>query len=110
MSFQSIESLQDHGIAFNDIQKLTDAGYHTVESIAHATTRKLAEIKGISEAKVIKLKGIAKGLIPMEFQTAFDQLESRKGIVKLTTGSVELDKLLEGGTSLGGIYLYHLID
>lgn len=47
-------------MASNDIEKLKDAGFHTVESIAHATTRKLTDVKGISEAKVSKLKGIVK--------------------------------------------------
>jgi DNA repair protein RAD51 len=42
----------EQGIASSDIQKLNDAGYHTVESIAHATVRKLSEVKGISENKV----------------------------------------------------------
>lgn len=78
--------LQEHGIAANDIQKLNDAGYHTVESIAHATSRKLCEVRGISEGKVVKLKDIVKGLVPMDFKTAADALEDRKSICLLTTG------------------------
>jgi DNA repair protein RAD51 len=59
--------------------------------------RKLSEVKGISEAKVLKLKEAVKNLVPMDFKTAADALEDRKSMVTLTTGSVELDKLLEGG-------------
>jgi len=103
VNYQTLEVLIEHGIAANDIQKLNDAGFHTVESIAHATTRKLADVKGISEAKVNKLKVVAKALVPMEFKTAFDALEDRKHLVTLTTGSVELDKLLEGGVETGSI-------
>jgi hypothetical protein len=33
-SFQTIEVLQDHGIAANDIEKLRNAGFHTVESVS----------------------------------------------------------------------------
>ena len=33
VNFQSLEILQEHGIAANDIQKLQNAGYHTVESV-----------------------------------------------------------------------------
>jgi DNA repair protein RAD51 len=95
--------LQEHGIAANDIQKLTNAGYHTVESVAHATTRKLCDVKGISEAKVAKLKEIVKSMVPMDFKTAADALEDRKSLVTLTTGAVELDKLLEGGIETGSI-------
>ena len=65
MTYQGLEILQEHGIAVNDIQKLNDAGYHTVESVAHATTRRLSDVKGISEAKVAKLKDIVKSLVPM---------------------------------------------
>jgi len=101
--YQALDSLLEHGIAANDIQKLNDAGYHTVESIAHATTRKLSDVKGLSEAKVFKLKNAAKSLVPMEFKTAFDALEDRKSLVCLTTGSTELDKLLEGGIETGSI-------
>lgn len=33
VQYQAIEALQEHGIAANDIQKLQNAGYHTVESV-----------------------------------------------------------------------------
>lgn len=32
-AFQTLDVLQEHGIAANDIQKLQNAGYHTVESV-----------------------------------------------------------------------------
>jgi hypothetical protein len=32
-SFQTIEVLQEHGIAANDIEKLRNGGFHTVESV-----------------------------------------------------------------------------
>mmetsp|Transcript_15467 Transcript_15467/g.31741 ORF Transcript_15467/g.31741 Transcript_15467/m.31741 type:complete len:349 (-) Transcript_15467:302-1348(-) len=101
--YQPLEMLSEHGIAANDLQKLQNAGYHTVESIAHATTRKLSDVKGISEAKVTKLKEIVKQLVSMEFKTAADALEDRQSIAMLTTGSVEIDKLLEGGIETGSI-------
>jgi hypothetical protein len=33
VSYQTLDVLQEHGIAANDIQKLNAAGYHTVESV-----------------------------------------------------------------------------
>jgi hypothetical protein len=33
ISFQPLETLMDHGIAANDIQKLQAAGFHTVQSV-----------------------------------------------------------------------------
>ena len=103
VSYQSLDILQEHGVAANDIQKLNDAGFHTVESVAHATVRKLTEVRGLSEAKVLKLKEIVKTMVPMDFKTAADALEDRKALVTLTTGSTELDKLLEGGIETGSL-------
>ena len=103
VGYQPLDLLQEHGVAANDIQKLNDAGFHTMESIAHSTVRKLSEVRGLSEAKVMKLKDIVKQLVPMEFKTAADALEDRKSLVCLTTGSTELDKLLEGGIETGSL-------
>lgn len=103
VNYQSLEILQEHGVAINDIQKLNDAGFHTIESVAHTTVRKLSEVRGLSEAKVIKLKEIVKTMVPMDFKTAADALEDRKQLVTLTTGSTELDKLLEGGIETGSL-------
>lgn len=33
VSYQSLDILQEHGVAATDIQKLNAAGYHTVESV-----------------------------------------------------------------------------
>lgn len=33
VTYQTLEILQEHGIASNDIQKLMMAGYHTIESV-----------------------------------------------------------------------------
>ena len=46
--------------------------------IAHATVRKLSEVKGISEAKVNKLKEVVKAMVPMDFKTAADALVDRQ--------------------------------
>ena len=77
--------------------------FSALRQVAHATTRRLSDVKGISEAKVNKLKEIVKHMVSMEFQTAADALETRKNILHLTTGSVEIDKLLEGGIETGSI-------
>ena len=60
-SFQRIEMLENFGVTKQDILKLKGGGFHTVESIAHSTTRKLMDTKGISEQKATKLKDIIKG-------------------------------------------------
>ena len=71
--------------------------------IAHTTKRKLQDVEGISEATVVKLKQSAKELVPMEFVTAADKFQNRKDIAQITTGSTEVDKLLQGGIETGSI-------
>ena len=71
--------------------------------MAYSTKRLLCNIKGFSEAKVDKLMAEAMKLVPMGFTTATDMALQREDMVKITTGSTELDKLLEGGIETGSI-------
>jgi len=101
--FHQIVELSNHGINNSDIQKLNDAGFCTVEAVAHATIRKLCDVKGISDQKAQKLKEVAYKICPMGFQTATEALKQREDIISLTTGSKELDRLLEGGIETGSL-------
>ena len=47
--------LQQCGINANDVKKLEEAGFHTVEAVAYAPKKELINIKGISEAKADKI-------------------------------------------------------
>ena len=82
---------------------LLSAGYHTVESVAYATRKALTSIKGISEAKADKLLAEASKIVPMGFTTATEYHKHRQEVIHLTTGSKELDKLLQGGIETGSI-------
>jgi Helix-hairpin-helix domain len=50
-----VEKLQESGIHQQDIKKLTDAGFHTVEAVAYTSKKNLISIKGISEQKAEKI-------------------------------------------------------
>jgi DNA repair protein RAD51 len=50
-----INKLQEAGIHPQDIKKLADAGFHTVESVAYTAKKNLISIKGISEQKAEKI-------------------------------------------------------
>lgn len=50
------QGLQELGIAAADIKKLKEGGINTIEAVAFASKKELSEIKGISEAKVVKIK------------------------------------------------------
>ena len=50
-----VSKLQEAGIHPQDIKKLTDAGLHTVESVAFTPKKALLAIKGISDQKADKI-------------------------------------------------------
>ncbi|XP_017491053.1 PREDICTED: DNA repair protein RAD51 homolog 1 isoform X2 [Rhagoletis zephyria] len=99
----SITKLEVNGISNNDIKRLQEAGFHTVESIAFSPKKLLLQIRGFSDAKADKILTEAIKLVPMGFTTATSIYQKRSEIVMLTTGSKELDKLLGGGIETGSI-------
>ncbi|XP_066355417.1 DNA repair protein RAD51 homolog B isoform X2 [Miscanthus floridulus] len=98
-----IEQLQASGIAALDVKKLKDAGLCTVESVAYSPRKDLLQIKGISEAKVDKIIEAASKLVPLGFTSASQLHAQRLEIIQLTTGSRELDQILDGGIETGSI-------
>ncbi|KAI2573591.1 RAD51 isoform 4 [Pan troglodytes] len=56
---QPISRLEQCGINANDVKKLEEAGFHTVEAVAYAPKKELINIKGISEAKADKILAVA---------------------------------------------------
>lgn len=98
-----IGKLEQHGVSASDIRKLEEHGYHSVESLAYATKKQLVAVKGISETKADKIAIEAAKLVPMGFTTATEFHQRRSEIIQITTGSKELDKLLQGGFETGSI-------
>ena len=98
-----VKVLEQHGISATDCKKLQDAGFYTVESVVYAPRKKLLEIKGISEQKADKIQIEAMKLVPTGFTTATEMHLKRSQIIQVTTGSKELDKLLNGGIETGSI-------
>uniref|UniRef100_A0A8C7ZN18 Meiotic recombination protein n=1 Tax=Oryzias sinensis TaxID=183150 RepID=A0A8C7ZN18_9TELE len=95
--FQDIDLLQKHGINMADIKKLKLVGICTVKGIQMTTRKALCNIKGLSEAKVEKIKEAAGKVLNVGFQTAFEYSSKRKQVFHISTGSQEFDKLLGGG-------------
>ncbi|KAK1881523.1 Meiotic recombination protein DMC1/LIM15 like [Dissostichus eleginoides] len=95
--FQDIDLLQKHGINMADIKKMKLVGICTVKGIQMTTRKALCNIKGLSEAKVEKIKEAAGKMLNVGFQTAFEYSSKRKQVFNITTGSLEFDKLLGGG-------------
>ena len=97
-------SLGGAGITTQDVANLIESGYATVESIAFTPIKKLMdEVSGIGEMKAKNLKEASRKIVPMGFECATVFLNTRKQMVRLTTGCNALDALLHGGIESGGI-------
>ncbi|CAL1370559.1 unnamed protein product [Linum trigynum] len=98
-----VELLQESGIASVDVKKLKEAGLCTVESVAYSPRKELLQIKGISEAKVDKIIEAVSKLVPLGFTSASELHVQKLNLVQITSGSRDLDKILEGGIETGSI-------
>jgi DNA repair protein RadA len=92
--YEFIEDLPGVGPATS--QKLRDLGYHTVESLAMATSRELEPI-GVSEKKACQIIEAARSAIGISFIRADELFKMRQAVLRITTGSKALDKLVDGG-------------
>lgn len=89
----------------SDIKKLQEAGLTTIGSVLQCSTRDLIAIKGLTEARIEKIREAAKKLDcrGKTFKTGLEVKEKRKHIVHITTGSTALDKILGGGIETASI-------
>ncbi|MEM3457906.1 MAG: DNA repair and recombination protein RadA [Candidatus Bathyarchaeia archaeon] len=92
--FEFLEDLP--GIGPATAQKLKELGYHTVESLAMATARELEPV-GISEKKAFAIIEAARSSIGISFIRADELLKMRQNVLRLTSGSKALDRILDGG-------------
>jgi DNA repair protein RadA len=93
---RSVESLP--GVGEATAEKLREAGYITVESLAVATVAELREAAEIGESQAKKIIAAARRTSEIgAFLTADKVLERRKTVGWITTGSKSLDSLLGGG-------------
>jgi DNA repair protein RadA len=90
------ERLEDLDIGSATSKKLRELGFHTVESLAMATAKEL-EQAGISKANAEKLIRKARSCMPLQFIRGDELVKMRRNVLRLTTGSSMLDKLLGGG-------------
>jgi DNA repair protein RadA len=93
---RSLESLP--GVGEATAEKLREAGYKSIESIAVATVAELREAAEMGEIQAKKIIEAAKKVAEIgTFITADKVLERRKTVGWITTGSKQLDTLLGGG-------------
>ncbi len=85
------------GVGPKIAEKLKEAGYVDLMSIAAASPSQLAEAAEIGESVATKIIDAARSKLKMGFESATEVLKRRQEIGKITTGSKNLDNLLSGG-------------
>lgn len=93
----SIDKLQEHSINMADITKLKSGGVCTVKGLLMCTRKELCNIKGITDQKIDKMIEAAQKIEGLGFYKATIVLLKREKLRRITTGSMNLDKLLLGG-------------
>ncbi|KAI0784972.1 Rad51-domain-containing protein [Abortiporus biennis] len=95
--FDNVDELQQHGINMQDILKLKAAAINTVSGVNMTTRRQMLKIKGMSDAKVEKIKEAAHKILGSSFATGLEIQEKRKRVLIISTGSKNVDTILGGG-------------
>ncbi len=97
-------SIQDlPGVGPATAEKLKEAGFDTLLSLAVASPGELVEAVGLTEATARKVIQAARKSMNMGFESGEELLEKRKNILRITLGSKAFDDLLGGGFESGGI-------
>lgn len=91
------------GVGAATAEKLTDAGFKDLMSIAVSSPGELNEVAGMGEAASRKIINFARNHLDMGFESGDQLLKKRERVVKIKTGSSALDALLGGGVEAGAI-------
>lgn len=98
------ENLQDlPGVGKKTAEKLEEAGYDNLMSIATMSAADLNEFADIGETTANKIIRAAREELDLGYETGKDKLEERESMRKIKTGSDEVDDLLDGGVETGSI-------
>ncbi len=85
------------GVGPKTVEKLEDAGYAEMMSLATASSGIIAAVADVGEGTAAKIINAARDALDMGFENGLKALERRKLVKKITTGSKTLDNLLGGG-------------
>jgi DNA repair protein RadA len=91
------------GVGPATVDKLGDAGFDSLLSVAVASPSKLGEASGVSGAVARKIIQVARDKLNMGFETGLDLLKKREQVIKVTTGSSNFNTLVGGGFESGSI-------
>ncbi len=105
MAEDSIENIP--GIGEKTAEKLRESGFTDTMSIAASSSGVLSAAAGIGNDTAEKIIAEARKLLKMGFEPATESLKKRQLMGRITTGSLELDKMLGGGIETQAITEMH---
>jgi DNA repair protein RadA len=91
------------GVGAATAEKLIQAGYDNLLSIAVATPGEMVDVASVTESAARKMINFCRDDLEMGFETGEDVLKRRDSVLKLRSGSPALDGLLGGGFETGAI-------
>jgi len=95
------------GVGDKIAEKLKSAGYIDMMAVAAAAPWELEDSAGLGEGTAGKIIQAARDTLEMGFESATKILERRQKIVKISTGSKNLNNLIGGGMETGATYEFH---
>ena len=100
----NVNKIQDlPGVGAATAEKLEQAGFRDLMSVAVATLGELCETAGVSESVARKMVNAARDSMKMGFETGTDVLKKREEVNKISTGSEAFNTLMGGGFETGAI-------
>jgi DNA repair protein RadA len=91
------------GVGEKTADKLKEAGYDDLMSIATMSSGDLGEVADLGEKKSQKIITAARQELDLGFETGKDKYETRKEMGRITTGCDDLDEILGGGVETQNI-------
>ncbi|MBI5391268.1 DNA repair and recombination protein RadA [Candidatus Woesearchaeota archaeon] len=91
------------GVGAATAEKLMTSGFDTMMAVAVATPGELIEIAGVTDGAARKMILFARESMEMGFESGIDVLAKRAKILRLNSGSKELNNIMGGGFETGCI-------
>ncbi len=91
------------GVGAATAEKMEQAGFKDLLSVAVATVGELVEVAGVTETVARKMINAARDNQKMGFETGIEVLQRRASVSKLSTGSRNFDSIMEWGFETGAI-------
>ncbi len=106
-AFQKTDIASLDGVGEKTAEKLREAGYTEIMSIAAASSGELSAAAAIGDETASRIIASARSKLKMGFESAVEVARKRAQIGKISTGSKALDALLGGGVETQAITEVH---